>query len=436
MLLPGLELVSALPAQEGRLTVSQAVKASLEKHPDIGKQVAQADILRGQVREVRAQALPELTITSSMMRWRDPSLLNASGLDKFPPELISVLVPVPVNLVDYGIGLKQPLYTAGKVGTALKLASIESEGATIDIDRAQHDLALEVVKAFYRLLLAGRYRQLIDEIHEQRKQQAELARTRYQHGVATEVEALRFDVAVANSAVEVVEAQNNIRQARAQLNYYLVRSIDEPTEIEGDFMQIPWDEWNLAELEKEAIRRRPDLHRLRVAERSAQTRVDLAKAESKMRLDFNGNVGITSRYASNLANPDYGRWNVGVNFSLPVFDGFRRSGLVWQATAAQRATGLEREKAEQQVRLQLQQGLDAIRAANETITAARASVNQGERVFSMTQNNYKYGAASVLDLLDAQLALLLARTNLLRGQHADTIARATLRWTLGRTPWE
>lgn len=54
----------------------------------------------------------------------------------------------------------------------------------------------------------------------------------------------------------------------------------------------------------------------------------------------------------------------------------------------------------------------------------------------MTQNNYKYGAATTLDIVDAQTALAVARTNLLRGLHDYTAARATLRWTAGMSPWE
>jgi outer membrane protein TolC len=54
----------------------------------------------------------------------------------------------------------------------------------------------------------------------------------------------------------------------------------------------------------------------------------------------------------------------------------------------------------------------------------------------MTQANYRHGAATTLDILDAQTALSVARTNLLRGLHDYSTARATLRWAMGRTPWE
>ncbi|MGE5489643.1 MAG: TolC family protein, partial [bacterium] len=83
-----------------------------------------------------------------------------------------------------------------------------------------------------------------------------------------------------------------------------------------------------------------------------------------------------------------------------------------------------------------QQCVDELKAASETINAARANINQAERVLEMTQANYKYGAATTLDIVDAQTALSVARTNLLRGLHDYSVARANLRWAIGRTPWE
>lgn len=423
-------------AEQESLTLADAVRLALDRHPDVGKARAAADALKGKIREVRSQALPEINIGSNAMRLRDPSLLNASGIDKFPIELRDALIPSGVNLFDYSVTVKQPVFTQGKVGTALRLASVEAEGSLAEIDRAQQDVALEVVKAFYALLWAERYRDLVAETQEQKKRHAEMARTRFQNGVATEVDVLRSEVAVANGAPDLVRAQNAIRQARALLNFYLVRPIDYPTRVSGEFESKAWEQTDLAELEKSAIRRRPEVNRLRIAERSAATQLDLAKAEARMRMDFAGSYGVAARLPENLVNPKFIRWNFALNFTLPVFDGFRRSGLVWQATANQRAARLEREKLEQQVRLGLQQGLDELGAARETVAAARANIAQAEKVLAMTQNNYKYGAATTLDIVDAQTALSVARTNLLRGLHDYAVARANLRWSTGDTPWE
>src|SRR5207248_2923609 len=164
-----LSVVCLYAEEEPALTLEEAARLAMERHPDVGKARAQADALKGKIREVRSQALPEVKIVSNAMRWRDPSLLNASGLDKFPVELRSALVPSAVNIFDYAVTVKQPLFTQGKVGTALRLASIEAEGSLSEIDRARQDVALNAVKAFYDLLWAERYHGLVAETQRQKE---------------------------------------------------------------------------------------------------------------------------------------------------------------------------------------------------------------------------------------------------------------------------
>jgi outer membrane protein len=423
-------------AADASLTLDEAVRLAVARHQDVAKARASADALKGKIREVRAQALPEVKLESNFTRWRDPSLLNASGLDNFPPDLRAALVPSAVNLFDYALTVKQPLFTQGKVGTALRLASIEAEGAVSEIDRAEQDVALAATKAFYGLLWAERYHTLVVETQEQKRLHAAMARTRFQNGVATEVDVLRSEVDVANGAPGLVRANNAIRQARAELNYYLGRPLDSPIRLIGDFQQKVWEQPDLAELQRDGLRRRPEVERLRIAERSADTQLALARAEDRMRLDFSGSYGMMAAKPQNLVNREFTRWTAGVNFTFPLFDGFKRSGLVTQALANQRATRLDREKFEQQVRLSIQQGYDELQAAAESVAAARATVGEAERVLSMMQSNYKYGAATTLDIVDAETAVSVARTNLLRGLYDYSVGRANLRWSLGQTPWE
>jgi outer membrane protein len=435
LLLPaGMPVADA--ADTSALTLGEAVHLAVARHQDVGKARAAADALKGKIREVRSQALPDIEFVANATRLRDPSLLNASGLDKFPIELRDALVPSAVNLFDYSITIKQPIFTQGKVGTALRLANVEAEGALSEIDRAEQDVALATVKAYYDLLWADRYRTVVAETQEQKKAHAEMARKRYQNGVETEVDVLRSDVAVANGEPDLLRAENALRQARAVLNYYIGRPLDNPTQLLDDFQQKPWERNDIADLEQDALRRRPELQRLRIAERSAATQFDLARAEDRMRADFSSSYGISSRLPQNLVDRTFTRWVAGVTFTFPLFDGFKRSGLVQQAVANQRSARLEREKNEQQIRLAVQQGLDDVKAAAETIAAARANVSQAEKVLTMMQNNYKYGAATTLDIVDSQTAVSVARSNLLRGLHDYSVARASLLWTIGQSPWE
>jgi len=422
------------PGDKAALTLAEALNLALERNPQVLIARARVDALKGKIREVRSQALPTINLNASGLRWRDPSFLNVSSFDKIPEEFKQALVVIPSNLFDYNVSISQPLYTSGKVGTALRLASLESEGSGIDRDLVEQDVRLQVIQAFYRLLLTQQELQVAEETVHQREKHLEMARTRFAGGVATEVDVLRSQVSVANAQPERIRADNGVRQARTRLNNLLVRPLDFPTEAVGELRFAPQPKMDLAEVVRQAYQHRPELQRARINEREAEGQQKLANAESRLRVDFNGQYGVNSRLMSNLVNHEFNRYVFTVSVGLPIFDGGRRSGLVQQALANRRMAELTRVDSENNVRLEAQTALDELERAAKTVEAAQLNVHEADRVLDMMQNNYKFGAATTLDVLDAQTALTTARWTLLQGLYDHTLAQARLRYVMGWNP--
>ncbi|MBZ5513808.1 MAG: TolC family protein [Acidobacteriia bacterium] len=440
ILLPGTLLATMLYAgdlaEQPALTLEQAVALAVERNPKVLIASERTEMLKGKIKEVRADALPFLRLNGSGMRWRDPSFLNSPSFDKIPPEFLEALQVAPANLFDYNLSISQPLYTSGKVGTALKLASLESEGTGVDRDRAEQDTRLAVIKAFYGLLLAqGRLEAAQETVREQEKS-LEIVRGRYAAGVAMEVDVLRSQVSLANAQPDLIRADNGVRLARTVLNNLLVRPLDFPTEAVGRLAFEPQASKGLEEVVRSAYAHRPELQRARINEREAEGQQKLANAENRLRLDFNGQYGVNSRLPSHLFNHEFTRFMFTVNVGLPLFDGGRRSGLLQQAVANRKVAELTRIDTENSVRLEAQTALDELARAEKTVEAARLNVKQAERVLTMMQGNYRYGAATTLDVLQAETALSVARLTLLQGLYDHTIARAHLGWVMGLDPVE
>ena len=72
--------------------------------------------------------------------------------------------------------------------------------------------------------------------------------------------------------------------------------------------------------------------------------------------------------------------------------------------------------------------------AGRVLEAADLNVTQAQKALDMTQANYSLGAATPLDVLDAQAALTLAESLRLEALYAHANARAVLRWVMGRDP--
>jgi outer membrane protein len=107
---------------------------------------------------------------------------------------------------------------------------------------------------------------------------------------------------------------------------------------------------------------------------------------------------------------------------------------VAQARAERGKATQDRIALENQIRLEAKEAYDRLRVAGSIVEAAQLNVEQARRAVEMTQANYNHGAATTLDVLDAQAALTLAESNLVEGLYEHSTARATLRYVMGKGP--
>jgi outer membrane protein TolC len=144
-----------------------------------------------------------------------------------------------------------------------------------------------------------------------------------------------------------------------------------------------------------------------------------------------GQWGYAVRDPKNILNNDYSRWNITFNFKLPFWDSGRKSGLLAQASARARASEQRLAQLENEIRLEVKQAYDDMQSSAKAIQAARLSVTQAEKVMTMMQANYQYGAATTLDVIDSQTALAIARNSQISATYEYEMAKARLRLASG-----
>jgi outer membrane protein len=413
------------------LTIDDAVRQALLRNPEILVAQAQLDELKGKITEVRSGAFPQIEMQGFGLRLRDPSVLNTASFDQLPPEFRSALVPRPANLFDAGVTLRQPIFPAGKIGTAVKLAVESQREREAALEAARQRVVFKVFQAFHDLLLAQENLLVVRETARQRQQHLEQARNRFSLGVATEVDVLRSQVNLANTRPELIRAENRLRMARSALNSLIVVDLDAPTVISGKLQYENWESPPAEELQRRAAEARPEVLVARRQVDEARLALSLAHAENKLSVDMESSFGISARDVKNLYQSDYARWNVRVNFKLPLYDSGRKAGLIVQAQARMSAAQHALSQLMNYVNLEIKAAQDDLQSSAQSVEAARVNVSQAEKVLSMMQANYQYGAATTLDVVDAEAALTMARNAVLMATYEFQLAKARLRLASG-----
>jgi len=413
------------------LTLEEAIRLALERNPEVLIADDQLAELNGKITEVRSGAFPQLSFQGFGLRMRDPSILNSSSFDKVPEEFRNALVPRAANLFDFAAVVRQPLYTAGKVRTAVKLASEGQREKEDALEAARRRVAFKVFQAFHDLLLAQENLAVVRETYQQRQKHLELAKSRFANGVATEIDVLRSEVYLANTEPDIIRAENGVRMARSALNNLIVVDLAAPTQIAGRLEYRPWPVRDLDELERAAMEARSEIQVARHQLEEARLLLALARAENKLGIDLEARLGYSARDPKNIFKNDFSRWNLAVNFRLPFYDSGRKSGLVAQALARGRMAEHSLGQLENGVKLEVKAAHDDMQSASKAISSGRLSVAQAEKVLSMMQANYQYGAATTLDVVDAQTALTVARNAQINATYEYEMAKARLRLASG-----
>ena len=128
------------PAAAVHLDLVRAVETTLRANPGLLSVEEVRTQVEGGIREARADAFPQLSVSSSWGQSRSPSFLNSSDfdeiLDQFPG---GSFAPSTQELSRAVIEVKQPVWTFGKIRAAVDLAEIVGESVDAQIRTAQLD---------------------------------------------------------------------------------------------------------------------------------------------------------------------------------------------------------------------------------------------------------------------------------------------------------
>jgi len=427
-------VLPSAPVAAQALSRAEAVAAALRANPEVQKSREEQARLRGLVTEARADALPELKLLGSALRYRDPSLLNSSSFDAFPPELRESLKPVATGLYEGTAQLRQTLFSF-KLGKAIRAARLGASYGEEEVRRARQTIALQALVAYNAYLLSREQVAVAEKAVGQKEKHLEMARHRRQAGVATDLDVLRSQVDLENQRTTLLRIRGQSDFARGQLNAVMVRPIGEPIEPTDRLEYVPL-EVALEDVVQEAWSNRPEAKEASLTEKIREELIGIAAADARPKLELNAVWGFSVRKPENFFDRDFAKWNVGVNLTVPVFDGLRTAGRVAQARAERGKATQDKIALENQIRLDAKDAVDRLAVAKSILEATQLNVAQAQKAVDMTQANYNNGAATTLDVLDAQAALTLADSNRIQALYEHANARALLRYVMARDPVE
>ncbi|MDR1991084.1 MAG: TolC family protein [Acidobacteriaceae bacterium] len=412
-----------------RVTLDDAMTRGLASSARIDEARARQDAAEAVVDERIAATRPTAMASAGYTRTNHVqpfgiTLPNGPFLDVYPD--------IPNNFSSR-IGASWPLFTFGRSEAAVAAARSEAAASGSDVDVVRTALRTEISQAFWQLYLAHASAVVVNESVARMTNQLDVTREQFANGLLVPSDVERVRAELVHQQMLVTQSAANVEIAEAVLGRLI--GVAPGTHIETNVEpSSPTHDSEPDALIQQALDARSDVQALRSRMDAAAERRRLAEAGNKPSVALAGGVDYAKPNPRNFPRQDVwgSSWDVGVNASVPLFDGGRRNADVAESIATERALKARADELASTIGLEIRQRLAEIRAARAALEASAAGIAAATEAERVLGDRFRVGVATVSDTLDARLAVVRAQLERDQAAAALGLAEARLERALGR----
>ncbi|MBB6071681.1 TolC family protein [Longimicrobium terrae] len=419
---------------------------------EVGLATNRVDAASAAVGSARAATLPSVRIGSTFSHVYENARAQAVGAIFNQP-----------NTYGANATLSVPLFQGGRATQGVRQASRLRQAAQSDLQQTQVDVSLLTLRAYLTAQLADQLVAIQDTnvaLAEARVRQAEQFEA---GGRGSRYDVLRARVERSNLIPLRIQARGDRDLALLELRRITNLPEDQPLRLttvldEAGIRAVADAATGAALVDSAALDALPGVRAARLRAQASDASVRIARSALLPTVSVNLVSGYQAYPAdwqlpirggsldridcpagsepTRVCTQQNGGWfsdrSLAVQVSWPLFDGFRARNDVRQARAQARVADLQAQQVWEDARTAAASARTQLQSARAVFEAGRLNAAEAEEAFRLASLRYARGLGTQLDVSDAQLALLTARTNQARAAFDLYLASAELARSLGR----
>jgi outer membrane protein len=419
------------PELDGPLTLERAIAVALAQNPDVASRAAEAEQARAARAGAAGAAWPALHAVGAYSHYLDDQRVVPARFNGEPGAFSD-------NILAGDLVLSVPLFTGGQIHNRIRAAELLEAAAEHRLSRTKEELVFNVASIYYAIL--GQ-RNVIESLEFSRTTLEE-HRARIQRLIdaqkAVKVDLLRTEVRLANLQQRLVQEKNTLSvelRLLANLMGLGPEAADLP-ELSGELpTDVPQAD---AQIDlNTAYRQRADYLAAQAEVDAQARRVEAVKGarwpQVYGRASYGGRYGLDADRPDGVdRSDDVGA--AGIVVDVPIFEAGQIAARIHEERMRLVAASERLRKLLLQVGLDVQTAVLNINSGRERIRATSKSIEQAKESYEIERLKYDQGRGAIVDVLDAQSALLEAQTAYYRALADYQTAQAQLRLAQGEHP--
>jgi outer membrane protein len=398
-------VLAALPAVAQaplQLTLADAERLAIQNNPQFSSSKYTAAAAHQVPNQYSAAYQPMLSGSFTGVGADNGSRLAAGGLNN----------PVVYDRLGSGLTASQMLTDFGRTSNLVGSARLHAEAQDQFSEATRADILLATGTAYFNLLRAQSLLKVADETVKARQLVADQVTALAESSLKSTFDVSLANVNLSGAKLLLVQAQNDAQEAATQLATVMGLPGTTAFDLAEEPIPSPMPD-RISELINAAIQNRPELKDLRLEQNAAER---FAKAEHALYYPSVGMIGTAGFVPAGVANVP-GRYGaVGLNISIPIFNGGLFKARQTEAELKSRAAAENVTDLQNRVVRDVRVAYLNATAAYDRMSLTKELLSQARLGLDLAQSRYDLGLSSIVELSQAQL-------NLTSAEIADTSAR-------------
>lgn len=410
------------------VTADQVVQMALEKNPNVLSAMQDIKVAGGGVTSARSAILPNLSLGQNYSHTYKPS--GSAHVDVNT----GALIIGSYNIENYSGGLTLTQSFVDFPGWAgIRSAKAGMEAATGNTAATRATVALQAYTQFYVVLKAIKLTNVARQSVQLAQDQLKRTQALFELGSVAKGDVLKQQVLVSQSLLDEINARTAIEVERARLVAFLGLDPGNKLDIDTTLTETTV-QFDSAAVWRDAFANRPELAAAHAELASASANLGGAQGRRYPSLAGQASYGYSQnlRFPQSFDELDFNSTrNLGLRLDWSIFDGRFTKGQINEAKARQLQAEYAVRTQELIIAVDVNTSLQSAYQAEERIHVTRDGLASAEEDLKLSQEKYNVGSATVLDLIDAQVALTRARSDYISALADAQVAQMQLRRARG-----
>jgi outer membrane protein len=418
--LTGLLLTLLRPAfaqtgqQPAPLTLQEAVKFAIANNETVKKALLDEQSAEYKIKETKGSGLPQLSATGNITNYPAlPTSLLPGEIAGRPGEMVPVQFGTNYNTTG-GLQLQQLIFRKSFF-VGLEAANTTRDLYALRTQMNQEQVIYNVSSAYLQLLQTREQFNTIDANFKRLEQLEKILQLQYKNDVATKVQLNRVTVSKTNLENTRQTLQAAFEQQKNALKFFMGLPMDQDlTLAEGaPDLKVPV----MAAADVNAVLAG------RIDYKLLQTQKKLYGLNVKnIQSGYYPSVSAVGNYNYNAQRNEFNFFDtnqpwfkvasVGIQLNIPLFDGFQRRNQIRQAQIEVAKVDEDINQLTRNTQMGLLNAQTQMQTSLSAIQAQERNVALAQEVYRNTNELYKEGLSPLTELLDTEVNLREAQTNL------------------------